>query len=183
MNTQAKPRIKEANRRQLLLRPINVEKLVSEDHPVRAIWEFVGRMDLSRFYASVASLEGQAGRSAWDPRLLICIWIYAYSQGIPSAREIERRFEYDPAFQWLTGMEVINHHTLSDFRMSGKATLDELFTQVLAGFHGFEPGDFTYLSHDHRRAEGTLVLISRWLNCCQARLAFVDALDGTRPLA
>ena len=131
MNTQAKPRIKEANRRQLLLRPINVEKLVSEDHPVRAIWEFVGRMDLSRFYASVASLEGQAGRSAWDPRLLICIWIYAYSQGIPSAREIERRFEYDPAFQWLTGMEVINHHTLSDFRMSGKATLDELFTQVL----------------------------------------------------
>lgn len=131
MKTQAKPRIKEANRQQLLLRSINVEKLVAEDHPARAIWEFVGRMDLSRFYASVASIEGHAGRSAWDPRLLICIWIYAYSQGIPSAREIERRFEFDPAFQWLTGMEVINHHTLSDFRMSGKATLDELFTQVL----------------------------------------------------
>jgi hypothetical protein len=28
-------------------------------------------------------------------------------------------------------MEVINHHTLSDFRMSGKASLDELFSQVL----------------------------------------------------
>jgi transposase len=125
-------RIKFVNRNQLMLRSCDVEKLVDDDHPVRAIWEFVGRMDLQRFYSSVGSIEGQAGRAAWDPKLLICLWVYAYSQGIASAREIERRFDFDPAFQWLAGLEVINHHTLSDFRVSGKATLDELFTQVLA---------------------------------------------------
>lgn len=131
MENQPKPRMIEVNRNQHILRPTDIEKLVEEAHPVRAVWDFVGKMDLSRFYASIGSVEGVAGREAWDPRLLISMWVYAYSRGIGSAREIERRCDYDPAFQWLTGMEVINHHTLSDFRISGKATLDELFSQTL----------------------------------------------------
>jgi hypothetical protein len=32
-------RCKPVNRQQLLLRSVDVEKLVEEDHPVRAIWE------------------------------------------------------------------------------------------------------------------------------------------------
>src|SRR3954453_21502145 len=42
------------------------------------------------------------------------------------------RCEYEPPFQWLTGMNLINHHTLSDFRVEHRQALDELFTQVLA---------------------------------------------------
>jgi len=34
-------RLKPINRRQMMLRPVEVEKLVAEDHEVRAIWEFV----------------------------------------------------------------------------------------------------------------------------------------------
>src|SRR5204863_6835243 len=56
---------------------------------------------------------------------------YAYSGGVSSAREIERRCEYHPAYQWLTGLEAVNHHTLSDFRVQHQAALDELFAQVL----------------------------------------------------
>ena len=58
--------------------------------------------------------------------------MYAYSQGIGSAREVARRCEYDPAFQWLTGLEEVNYHTLADFRVDRQKELDELFTQVLA---------------------------------------------------
>jgi hypothetical protein len=46
--------------------------------------------------------------------------VYAYSQGIGSAREIARLMAYHPGFQWLTGMREINHHTLSDFRVKHK---------------------------------------------------------------
>lgn len=74
----------------------------------------------------------EGGRSAFDPQLLISLWIYAYSQGIGSAREVARRCEYDPAFQWLTGWEEVNYHTLGDFRVEKQKELDELFTQVLA---------------------------------------------------
>ena len=49
-----------------------------------------------------------------------------------SAREVERRCAYHPAYQWLTGCEVINHHTLSDFRVQHQEALDELFAQRLA---------------------------------------------------
>ena len=58
--------------------------------------------------------------------------MYAYSQGIGSAREVARRCEYDPAFQWLTGLAEVNHHTLADYRVEKQKELDELFTQVLA---------------------------------------------------
>jgi transposase len=37
---------------------------------------------------------------------------------------------YDPAFQWLTGMEEINLHTLSDFRVGHGERLPELLAQV-----------------------------------------------------
>jgi len=58
--------------------------------------------------------------------------MYWYSRGISSAREISRRCEYEPAFQWLTGRNVVNHHTLSDFRIEHRQAMDELFTQGLA---------------------------------------------------
>ena len=124
-------RCKPVNREQLLLRSVDVEKLVEEDHPVRAIWELVDRSDLESFYETIEVVEGEAGRSAWDPRVLISLWLYAYSRAVSSGREIARRCEYDPAYQWLTGLEVINHHTLSDFRVQHEQALDELFVQVL----------------------------------------------------
>jgi transposase len=124
-------RRKEINRQQLLLRPVEVEKLVDLDHPVRAIWELVGRLNLEPFYVEVESVEGVAGRPVWDPRLLISLWLYAYKDGVSSAREIARLCEYHPAYQWLTGLEVVNYHTLADFRIRHKEALDQLFIGVL----------------------------------------------------
>ena len=125
------PRLKRVNRKQMLLRAVNVEQLIPDDHPARAIWELVGRLDRTPFYQEIEAVEGVAGRPALDPQLLISLWIYAYSEGVSSAREISRLCEFDPAYQWLTGLEAINHHTLSDFRVDHQEALDELFTQVL----------------------------------------------------
>jgi transposase len=124
-------RRKEINRQQLLLRPVEVEKLVDWNHPVRAIWELVGRLNLEPFYAEIESVEGVAGRPVWDPPLLISLWLYAYKDGVNSAREIARLCEYHPAYQWLTGLEVVNYHTLADFRTGHKKALDQLFIEVL----------------------------------------------------
>ena len=128
---QAKPRLKPVERRQLLLRPVEVERLVAEDHAVRAIWGLVGQLDLERFSTEIKAVDGVAGRAAFDPQLLISLWIYAYSQAVSSAREVSRLCQYPPAYQWLTGLEVISYHTLSDFRIRHKEALDQLFTQVL----------------------------------------------------
>ena len=126
------PLIRFVNRQQMSWRAVEVEKLIGEDHAARAIWELVGRLDLSAFYQAIESSAEQGGRPAFDPQLLISLWVYAYSQGIGSAREVARRCEYDPAFQWLTGLQEVNYHTLADFRVDRQKELDELFTQVLA---------------------------------------------------
>jgi transposase len=126
------PLIRHVNRQQMSWRAVDVERLISEDHPARAIWALVGRLDLSAFYRAIESSTEEGGRPAFDPQMLISLWVYAYSQGIGSAREVARRCEYDPAFQWLTGLEEVNYHTLADFRVERQEELDELFTQVLA---------------------------------------------------
>ncbi|HEY6266335.1 MAG TPA: transposase [Candidatus Acidoferrum sp.] len=113
-------------------RAVDVEKLIGEDHPARAIGALVGRLNLTPFYQAIESSAEEGGRPAFDPQLLISLWVYAYSQGIGSAREVARRCEYDPAFQWLTGLAEVNYHTLADFRVEKQKELDELFTQVLA---------------------------------------------------
>jgi len=46
-------------------------------------------------------------------------------------RWIERRCEYDPAFQWLTGIEPVNYHTLADFRVEQGKELHQLFSDLL----------------------------------------------------
>jgi transposase len=124
-------RVKQVNRQQLLLRPVDVEKLIEEDHPARAIWALVGQLNLERYYKTIQAVVGEAGRSSTDPRLLISLWLYAYSRGVSSAREIERQCQHEVGFQWLTGLEVINHHTLSDFRVEHQEALDDLLAQVL----------------------------------------------------
>lgn len=127
----AVPRLNAINRQQLVLRTLDVEKLIDDDHSARSIWELVGRLDLSLYYSEIAAVEGQPGREHTDPQLLISLWIYAYSRGISSAREVARQCEFEPAFQWLCGLQPISYRTLSGFRSEYKAALDDLFVQVL----------------------------------------------------
>jgi transposase len=127
----SQPRFKPIDRRQVFLRTVDIEQLIDEDHPARAIWAVVDQLDLGRFCQDVRALEGVAGRAAIDPRLLVSLWLYAYNRGIGSAREISRLCSYHPAFQWLTGAEDISGHTLSDFRVAHQQALEELFVHVL----------------------------------------------------
>ena len=125
------PRFEPIDCQQVVLEPLDIEQLIPAEHPARSIWEIHGRLDLRRFLGTVKSVEGHAGHNVWEPRLLIAMWIYAYSRGISSAREIERQCAYAPALRWLTGLRVVNHHTLSDFRIEHGEALQNLFVQVL----------------------------------------------------
>ena len=131
-NTNSKqPLIRYVNRQQMSWRAVDVEQLIEQDHEARAIWAMVGRLDMSEFYEGIDSSAEEGGRPAFNAQLLISLSVYAYSHGIGAAREVARRCEYDPAFQWLTGLEAVNSHTLADFRVEKAEELDELFTKLL----------------------------------------------------
>jgi len=141
-------RLKAIDRKGIFLCPVDVENLIDEEHSARAIWEFVGQLDLGMFRGEIRVFEGEAGRSAFDPHLLISLWIYAYTQGVGKARAISRLCDHDPAFQWLTGMQPVSYHTLSDFRISHKEKLDDLFKQILAILDSENIVDLKRVFHD-----------------------------------
>ncbi len=126
------PRLREAERRQVQLIPRCLDDLLPEDHRARAIWDVVGTLDLSRFYAAVAARGSQPGRPATDPKILVALWLFATSEGGGHARELARLCERDDAYRWICGGVSVNHHGLSDFRVGNAEALDDLMTQVLA---------------------------------------------------
>jgi len=76
----------EIDRRQLVMRTIDIESLIDNDHPARTLWQITGELNLRQFYAPIKSLADGPGRSCFDPRLLICVWLYGYSRGIGSTQ-------------------------------------------------------------------------------------------------
>ena len=129
--TPAAKRLKRIDRSQVCWGAIDIEKLIEPDHPARGIWAMVMQLDLTELEDKIRSVEGRAGQSSYDPRMLMALWIYSYSEGIGSARELSRMCEYEPGCQWLTAMTEVNYHTLADFRGQHKKELDRIFTQVL----------------------------------------------------
>jgi transposase len=125
-------RLREPNRKQMILKAEDLDSLIGAEHPARAIWRVLEGMELARFYAPIKAREGSAGRDATDPRMLLTLWLYGLSEGVNSAREIQRLCQAHAAYRWICGGVSVNYHTLSDFRTESGAALDELMSQVLA---------------------------------------------------
>lgn len=109
----------------------DLDSLVAEDHPARAIWGLLERLDLAGFYAQVRAVQGRAGRPATDPRVLLALWVYATVEGIGSARHLAELTERDDVFRWLRGGVPLNYHLLADFRTAHQGALNELLTEII----------------------------------------------------
>jgi transposase len=77
-------RIRQAERRQAGFELVDIEGLVVDDHPVRAVWSFVEGLDLQSFYDRIKARGETPGRPATDPRILLALWLYATADGIGS---------------------------------------------------------------------------------------------------
>jgi transposase len=108
-----------------------LEELIPKNHLARLIWEVLEWLDLTAFYESIKVVEGEPGAPAIDPRILITLWLYATSQGVTSAREIDVLRVEHLAYIWICGGVALNYHTISDFRTDNEEELDELMTQVI----------------------------------------------------
>jgi transposase len=111
---------------------MDLEGMLGEEHPARAVWAYVERLDLDAFYAVIRSREGSAGRPAVDPQIYLALWIYATLDGVGSAREIERLTRDHLAYQWICGGVPVNYHSLSDFRNVAADRLKDLLAQSVA---------------------------------------------------
>src|SRR5664280_2380447 len=126
------PRLREPQRDQIALRAVDVESLIGEDHPVRLIWSYVEELDLSELENRIKARGDRPGHPATSPRLLLALWLYATSEGVGSARALERLCESHDAYRWLCGGVSVNYHMLADFRVGCADLLDRLLGEHLA---------------------------------------------------
>jgi transposase/vacuolar-type H+-ATPase subunit H len=126
------PRLREPKRDQIELRAVDIESLIGEDHPARVIWAYVAGLDLSELEDRIKARGDRPGHPATSPRLLLALWLVATSDGVGSARALERLCNSHDVYRWLCGGVSVNYHTLADFRTGCADLLDRLLTQHLA---------------------------------------------------
>jgi transposase len=125
-------RLRTAQRDQPELQVVDLDSLLSPDHPARAVWAFVSALDLSELLTAVKAREGEPGRPPADPRILMTLWLYATLEAVGSARALAQLCEAHVAYRWICGGVSMNHHTLADFRVAQVALLDRLLAQGVA---------------------------------------------------
>ncbi len=126
------PKLRHPERSQISFYYGAIDDLISHDHPVRLVWEFVKKLDLSAFHDKIRSRQGARGASAFDPRMLLALWVWATLHAVGSARELERLCKEHLTYRWLCGGLEPNHHSLSDFRTSHVEELEELLINTVA---------------------------------------------------
>lgn len=129
---QGPARTIQPNRSQLRLVPLDLDRELDQNHPARAVWAYVERLNLDAFYQVIKAREGRAGRPAVDPQIYLALWIYATLEGVGSAREIERLTREHLAYQWICGGVGVNYHSLSDFRNAAADRLKDLLQQSVS---------------------------------------------------
>ena len=128
----AKLAIKSDNRKQNLLLPPSLDELVPQNHMVRVVDAVIDRLDIS---AILSSYRG-GGNSAFNPRMMLKVLVFAYLSNVYSSRRIEELLCRDIYFMWLAGMKRPDFRTINYYR--GKRLrngLDEVFTQVVQLLH------------------------------------------------
>lgn len=126
------PRVKSACRIQYEMQNTTLDELIDENHPVRSVWRYVESLDLSEIYETIQSVDGNAGRPAIDPKILVALWLYATIEGIGSAYVLTRYCREHNAFRWICGGVDVERRTITNFRVSNNNLFENLLAQSVA---------------------------------------------------
>ena len=128
----AKLAIKSDNRKQNLLLPPSLDELVPENHMVRVVDAVLDRLDIS----DILSTYRGGGNSAFNPKMMLKVLVFAYLSNVYSSRRIEELLKRDIYFMWLAGMKRPDFRTINYYRGKRlKEGFDAVFTQVVRLLH------------------------------------------------
>jgi len=112
---------------QRLMFPTNIFDRLGPNHECYLYKEVLQQLDTTKLESQYSEL----GQRAYHPKLIISILIYAYSRGVFSSREIEKRCNEDLSFLYISEMNCPNFRVLSDFRKVHAKFFHDCFTQTV----------------------------------------------------
>ncbi len=114
-------------RQQLVLFERRLDDALAPAHPVRLLDEILAGLDWS---AWEGRYHGRLGQPPIHPRVLAGVLLYGLLRRIRSSRALEEALQVRLDFIWLVEGRSIDHTTLSEFRRTRSAELQQLFVQV-----------------------------------------------------
>ncbi|MGL5639709.1 MAG: IS1182 family transposase [Cetobacterium sp.] len=119
---------KNYNKSQLAL-PVELEVFIPDNHIVRIVDQIVDSIDIS----PLLELYKGGGSSAYHPKMLLKVIIYAYTQRIYSGRVIAKNLRENIYFMWISAKNTPNFRTINNFRSKHlKNEIDTIFANVTA---------------------------------------------------
>lgn len=128
---------------QMVLFPQRIDENIADDDPVRIVNAVVDSLNLQEF----KKLYRERGRSAYHPKMMLKVILYAYMNNVYSCRRIEKLLLRDIHYIWLAGYEKPDFITINRFRNRVKNEINNIFTQivVLLAERGFITLDVEYI--------------------------------------
>lgn len=130
---------------QEFLLPKSSEDYISKYHIARVISNIVDRIDINFIYDTYQG----GGSSAYNPRMLLKVWLLGYVMRIYSSRKLALAMVENLSFMWISGQKVCNFKTLNNFRLKLKKEMKLIFKEVvLIGLEvGLVKGENVFLDH------------------------------------
>ena len=111
------------SRSQVMLLPPCLDDYVSDHNPVRAIDAFVDTLDLKGLGFKHTEERCGAGQPAFDPALLLKLYLYGYQHRVRSSRRLEAETHRNLEVIWLCQGGKPSYKTIADFRKDNLAAL------------------------------------------------------------
>src|SRR5712692_6264262 len=110
------------------LLPASKRDYLGDDHLAVFLLDLLPTLNLQPILDAYPEDRGQP---PYDPRMMTVLLLYAYSQGLTSSRQIERRCREDLAFMYLTADAQPDDDTICAFRRRHLAAFTTLFLETL----------------------------------------------------
>ena len=102
--------------------------MIPEGHLVRVVDEMIERLNIEPLKRQYKG----GGTSAYHPRMLLKVLVYAYTQQTFSSRKIAKALRENIHYMWLSGMSQPDHRTINRFRgVVMKEVVEEVFYGVV----------------------------------------------------
>jgi len=112
---------------QRTLFPTNIFDVLPDDHDCYMYSDILGSLDVSELHKNYSVL----GQNAYDPKTLISILIYSYSQRVFSSRQIAEKLHLDLGFMYISKLQKPDFRVLSDFRKDNIEFFKKCFHQTV----------------------------------------------------
>ena len=112
---------------QLLMFPPNIKDKLPDDHLAVVINDIVETLDLSCLYQKIPP----EGHPCYHPKMMLKVLIYAYATGTFSSRKIAKALYESIPYIYLSGWQIPDFRTISDFRKNNLEEFKALFKQVV----------------------------------------------------